>query len=169
MQIQQISTPVSKTHRWNVHVQENTQLSFWRKKSKDQATDLPWMNLPLFSSRLGSAEEKANERRFQVHLVCFYRGESLFWNGNLQKDLGCQIIFSKNDFSVYYFVYFNSFITIVQRTVVKQQHLNCSRIALAPTVAANIAIYTFSSISPDKFRYQDNSHASAFHSVLEDR
>jgi len=32
-----------------------------KKKAKDQATNLPWMNLSLFSSRLGSAEEKPSE------------------------------------------------------------------------------------------------------------
>ena len=65
-------------HKWKVEVEENTQLSFWRKKSKGQATNLPWMNLSLFSSRLESAEEKPSERRFKVHFVCFYRRESLF-------------------------------------------------------------------------------------------
>ena len=37
---------------------------FEEKKSKEQATNLPWMNLSLFSSQLGSAEEKPSERIF---------------------------------------------------------------------------------------------------------
>ena len=66
-----------------MEVEDNTQLSFWRKKSKDLATNLPRRNLSLFNSRLGSAEEKPNERRFNVHFVYIYKRESLFWNGNL--------------------------------------------------------------------------------------
>ena len=37
---------------------------FEEKKSKEQATNLPWMNLSLFSSQLESAEEKPSERIF---------------------------------------------------------------------------------------------------------
>ena len=47
------------------------------KKSKDQARNLPWMNLSLFSSGLGSAEEKPSKTRFKVNIVCFYRTEIL--------------------------------------------------------------------------------------------
>ena len=47
------------------------------KKSKDQARNLPWMNLSLFSSGLGSAEEKPSKTRFKVNFVCFYRTEIL--------------------------------------------------------------------------------------------
>ena len=36
-----------------------------------------------------------------------------------------------------------SFITVVQRTVVKQQHLNCSRIASAPAVLVNFCNFDF--------------------------
>ena len=51
-----------------------------------------------------------------------------------------QINFSKkNDFSV------NYFITVVQRTVVKQQHLHCSRIASAPAVSVNFCNFDFKS------------------------
>ena len=92
-QIQQISFPVSKTgkmHRSNVQMESgswrkyiNTQLSFWRKKAKDQVANFPGMPWSLFSSRLGSAEGKPSERRFKVHFVCFNRRERLFWNGNL--------------------------------------------------------------------------------------
>ena len=70
-QIQQISSPDGKIHRWKVEVEENTKLPFWRKKTKDQATNFPWMNESLFSSRLESAEGKSSERRFKVHFVCF--------------------------------------------------------------------------------------------------
>ena len=48
---------------------------FEEKKSKDQARNLPWMNLSLFSSGLGSAEEKPSKTRFKVNFVCFYRTE----------------------------------------------------------------------------------------------
>ena len=47
-----------------------------------------------------------------------------------------------------------SFITVVHRTVVKQQHLSCTRIASEPAVSTNFAILTLSSISPDKFWYE---------------
>ena len=58
---------------------------FEGKKTKDQATNLPWMNESLFSSRLESAEGKLCERRFKVHFVCFfYRRESLFGKENYQ-------------------------------------------------------------------------------------
>ena len=39
------------------------------KKSKDQARNLPWMNLSLFSSGLGSAEEKPSKTRFKVNFL----------------------------------------------------------------------------------------------------
>ena len=55
-----------------IEIEENTQLSFWSKKSKDQATNLPWRNLSLFSSQLGSAEE--NPERFIEGKVCFETG-----------------------------------------------------------------------------------------------
>ena len=50
---------------------------FEGKKTKDQATNLPWMNESLFSSRLESAEGKSSERRFKVHFVCFFIEEKV--------------------------------------------------------------------------------------------
>ena len=58
-------------HRRKVEVEENTKRRFEGKKTKDQTTNLPWMNQSLFSSRLESAEGKSTERRFKVHFVCF--------------------------------------------------------------------------------------------------
>ena len=66
-------------YKWKEEVEENTQLPLWRKKSKDQARNLPSMNLSLFSSGLGSAEEKPSKTRFKVNFVCFYRTEILKW------------------------------------------------------------------------------------------
>ena len=54
---------------------------FEEKKSKDQATNLPWMNLSLFSSQLGSAEEKPSERRFTVILCVFTKQKVCFEMG----------------------------------------------------------------------------------------
>ena len=203
-QIQQISSPIGKMHRWNVkmksrEVEENTQLSFWRKMSKNQATILPWMNLLLFSS--GSAEDKPSERSFfwgflkpeiKVHFVFCHRRESLYWKGNLsisivlltfsRADVKCkqffllecvvfivsiencswvtdtlgwnckanfigvhlvfQINFSKKWLLCFLFC-LCQFITVVQRTVVKQQHLHCSRTASAPAVSVNFCNFDF--------------------------
>ena len=83
-------------YKRKVEVEENTQLWFWRKKSKDQATNLPWMSLSLFSLRLESAKEKPNERRFKLHFVCFYRRESLFEMEIYQLPL-CYWLFSRTD------------------------------------------------------------------------
>ena len=87
---------MDEMYKRKVEVEENTQLSFWRKKSKDQATNLPWMSLSLFSLRLESAKEKPNERRFKLHFVCFYRRESLFEMEIYQLPL-CYWLFSRTD------------------------------------------------------------------------
>ena len=91
-EIQQISSPVNKMHRWNEIKSGSwikyTQLSFWRKKSKGQTTNLRWMNCFLRGYDLRRKTERAKlfedlSPRFKVHFVCFYRRESLFWNGDL--------------------------------------------------------------------------------------
>ena len=59
--------------------------------------------------------------------------DTLRWNCNanfiwVQKHLGFQITFSKKWLLCLLFCV-HSFITVVQRTVIKQQHVNCSRIS----------------------------------------
>ena len=66
-------------HRWKVEVEENTKLTFWRKKdirSSDKFA-LDELIAVFLAARIGSKENLASEDLGYI-LCVFYRRESLF-------------------------------------------------------------------------------------------
>ena len=58
-------------YRRKVEVEENTKLSFQRKKDKRSSDKFALDELITVSSWLESAEGKSSERRFKAHFVSF--------------------------------------------------------------------------------------------------